>query len=240
MYSAPLVISPIPQVTLKFSLQNQGPCPLVTVENAEPPETNSTNSIPAEEECATPPARVRMRSLSGGTYRLSTTLPATGRMRRQSGDDVLTRVSPSEEPPSSSTSGPGPSRTARARGPPSSATSRTPSSAAAPRGRPPWRSTPLTWSPCSPVEITDRGPDPESGSKKPLASLVPTNALLRRHSVDPDRRRRPYNTYRSLEAHQGDTYVGHNEDDGVGPNFLSFLLLPQCLFNISLCILRRL
>ncbi|GIY66366.1 uncharacterized protein CEXT_683231 [Caerostris extrusa] len=95
MYSAPLVISPIPQVTLKFSLQNQGPCPLVTVENAEPPETNSTNSIPAEEECATPPARVRMRSLSGGTYRLSTTLPATGRMRRQSGDDVLTRVSPS-------------------------------------------------------------------------------------------------------------------------------------------------
>ncbi|GFT86215.1 5'-AMP-activated protein kinase subunit gamma-1 [Nephila pilipes] len=41
------------------------------------------------------------------------------------------------------------------------------------------------------------------------------DALLRRHSVDPDRRRRPYNTYRSLETHQGETYVCHTEDDAV-------------------------
>lgn len=39
------------------------------------------------------------------------------------------------------------------------------------------------------------------------------DALLRRHSVDPDKRRRPYNTYRSLEGHQGDSC--HAEEDAV-------------------------
>ncbi|GFT93081.1 hypothetical protein TNCV_4400721 [Trichonephila clavipes] len=41
------------------------------------------------------------------------------------------------------------------------------------------------------------------------------DALLRRHSVDPDRRRRPYNTYRSLETQQGEPYVCHTEEDAL-------------------------
>ncbi|GBN31486.1 hypothetical protein AVEN_33003-1 [Araneus ventricosus] len=41
------------------SLQtNQGPCPLVTVENVEPAEPPDSTTT-AEEECATPPARQR-------------------------------------------------------------------------------------------------------------------------------------------------------------------------------------
>lgn len=78
--------------------QIQAPCPVLTVTNEDADRTDTPNHTgpTLEEECATPPTRVRMRSLSGGAYRLApTTLPASGRMRRVSGDDVLTRVSPS-------------------------------------------------------------------------------------------------------------------------------------------------
>ena len=80
-----------------LSFQNQVPCPLPTITTEDVDRTVSPNhqSPPQEEEVTTPPPRTRMRSLSGGAYRLAPTLPSTGRHRRQSGDDVLTRVSPS-------------------------------------------------------------------------------------------------------------------------------------------------
>lgn len=73
------------------------PCllPTITTEDVDRTVSPTRKSPPPDEEYATPPPRTRMRSLSGGAYRLAPTLPTTGRHRRQSGDDVLTRVSPS-------------------------------------------------------------------------------------------------------------------------------------------------
>lgn len=72
------------------------PCiPTITAEDVDRTVSPTQQNPPSEEEIATPPPRTRMRSLSGGAYRLAPTLPSTGRHRRQSGDDVLTRVSPS-------------------------------------------------------------------------------------------------------------------------------------------------
>ncbi|GFT86213.1 5'-AMP-activated protein kinase subunit gamma-1 [Nephila pilipes] len=222
---------------------NQGPCPLLTVtsENAEPTDASCNNST-AEEEIATPPARVRMRSLSGGAYRLATTLPATGRMRRQSGDDVLTRVSPSRRaaifehfrPRSKSDSkgkrptflsnlkntffsGSAQRKTSLEVDPPYLQPEPLhPSGDYRQRSRSGSETRGGTMSKMIDLfRSRSNSLSTESGSKKPLTSLVPTNALLRRHSVDPDRRRRPYNTYRSLETHQGETYVCHTEDDAV-------------------------
>lgn len=79
-----------------FFFQDQVPCiPTITAEDVDRTVSPTQQNPPSEEEVTTPPPRTRMRSLSGGAYRLAPTLPSTGRHRRQSGDDVLTRVSPS-------------------------------------------------------------------------------------------------------------------------------------------------
>ncbi|XP_042897528.1 5'-AMP-activated protein kinase subunit gamma-2 isoform X3 [Parasteatoda tepidariorum] len=220
--------------------KNQVPCPLVTVtqEEVDPSADIPVTNTLIEEECTTPPARVRMRSLSGGAYRLAPTLPATGRMRRQSGDDVLTRVSPSRraalfehfrprsksdskgkrptfltslknsifspqrktsleaEPPPLEPLQPGGDYRQRSR------------SGSETRGGTMSKMIDLFRSRSNSLSIDSR-------SKKPLSSIVPPNALLRRHSVDPDKRRRPFSTYRSLEAHQAENFSCHTDEDTV-------------------------
>ncbi|KAF8783190.1 5'-AMP-activated protein kinase subunit like protein [Argiope bruennichi] len=220
--------------------ENQGPCPLVTVENAEPAEP-PCNSTTVEEECATPPARVRMRSLSGGAYRLSTTLPATGRMRRQSGDDVLTRVSPSRRAALFEHFRPRSKSDSKGKRPTFLSNLKNTFFSGSAQRKTSLEADPPYLEPLQPggdyrqrsrsgsetkggtmskmidlFRSRSNSLSTESGNKKPLSSLVPANALLRRHSVDPDRRRKPFSSsYRSLETQQGEPYVCHTEEDGV-------------------------
>ncbi|KAG8188630.1 hypothetical protein JTE90_005983 [Oedothorax gibbosus] len=229
----------------------QPPCPLLTITNDDTDQPNTTTnhivhqSTSLDEGCTTPPpTRVRMRSLSGGAYRL-TPLPATGRMRRVSGDDVLTRVSPSRRstifeqfrPRSKSDSkGKRPTFLSNLKNTFFSGAQRKNSLETEPplleqlqpvgdyrqrsgsetRGGTMSKMIDLFRNRSNSLSTDSRG-------KKPSNSYVPTNSLLRRHSVDPDKRRRPcYNAYRSLDTHQGDSCHGEEDASGAAktPNHL--------------------
>ncbi|XP_035230769.1 uncharacterized protein LOC118202695 [Stegodyphus dumicola] len=219
--------------------KNQVPSPLptITTEDVDHTSLPSNHISSPEEEFATPPPRVRMRSLSGGAYRLAPTLPAAVRTRRQSGDDYLSpsrraalfeQFRPRSKSDSKSKrptfltslknsffSGGGQKKTSLdSESPleplqPGGDYRQRSRSGSETRGGTMSKMIDLFRNRSNSLSIDSRSKKQASGN------TISSHALLRRHSVDPEKRRKPFNTYRSLESHQGETYTCHGDDETV-------------------------
>lgn len=201
-----------------------------------PENVDMKNNSTILDEFSSPPPRIRMRSLSGGTYRL-TPVPTSGRARRQSGDDVLSSVSPSRKAAFLDAIRPRSKSDSKSKKPTFLTTLKnsvqqtffsTVSTVSSGNKSPP--PSPLDCDVSDPFQAGDSRLRPRSGSetrsgamskvmemfrnrsnsvsidtrnKRPSTSLA-TSALYRRYSVEPDRRRHPLQTYRSLDG-----YVEH-------------------------------
>lgn len=182
--------------------------------------TEDVDKMAADGDCylGPPSSKSRTRSLSGGTYRLAP-LPLreslTNRMRRQSGDDVLTGISPSRRAALLDAFRPRSKSDSKSKRPTFISTLKNSLGNSSPKNS--TQTLPASSNHLDPFSQSGDFKRPRSGSEsktgpvskviemfrgrshsmtsdlrlKKLGSSsgVPASALLRRHSVDPDRRR---------------------------------------------------
>lgn len=216
--------------------ENQVPCLLPTITTEDVDRTVSPNhqNPPPDEEFSSPPPRTRMRSLSGGAYRLAPALPSTGRHRRQSGDDVLTRVSPSRRATLFEQFRPRSKSDSKGKRPTFLTTLKNSLLGGSVQRKTSLDSDPPVIEPLHPS--LDYKHRPRSGSETKGGTMSKMIDLFRSrsHSVSYDskgkmvppvilsnsndkvkrRVKRPYvNTYRSFDTHKGDSYGCHSEDE---------------------------